>query len=127
MLVLTMRNFLDNELPEILKDETTDTETYQILIEWCKSLSITVTGGFGPSKIQRFESGASISKSRIPVNAYGVGSGMLKNDTSFDFTADLAEMEFKGRWPYWTPISKVGRAPNYNPNVRIVNFDDYLV
>lgn len=121
MLVEAVRGFMDKRLPQVLVEVGGTLEQRQ---EYCKALSITVTGGFGPTKIKRFEDGAGISQWRIPVDAYGVGSGMLKNDGTYDFTADLAEMRKYGQW---YTISKIGRAPNYNPDMLRVNLDDYLV
>ncbi len=63
---------------------------------------IIVSGGFDPEKITRFESLG------VPVDAYGVGSALLKG--RFDFTADVVEVD--GR-----PCAKKGRV--YLPNPRL--------
>ena len=69
-----------------------------------EDVRIIVSGGFGVAKIRAFESQG------LPVSAYGVGSSLVANDGSFDFTADIVLNE--GR-----PSAKVGRA--YRPNARL--------
>ena len=69
-----------------------------------EDVRIIVSGGFGVAKIRAFESEG------LPVAAYGVGSSLVANDGSFDFTADIVLNE--GR-----PSAKVGRA--YRPNERL--------
>jgi nicotinate phosphoribosyltransferase len=66
------------------------------------NVRITVSGGFDPEKIRRFES------ERVPVDSYGVGSALFGG--RFDFTADIVLVE--GR-----PVSKRGRW--YRPNPRL--------
>lgn len=61
-----------------------------------EAVRIVVSGGFDEEKIRRFET------LELPVDAYGVGSSLLKNDGGFDFTADIVLRE--GR-----PAAKVGR------------------
>jgi nicotinate phosphoribosyltransferase len=63
---------------------------------------IVVSGGFTVQKIQEFE------QKRVPVDAYGVGSSLIRG--SNDFTADLVLAD--GR-----PAGKVGR--HYRPNPRL--------
>jgi nicotinate phosphoribosyltransferase len=63
---------------------------------------ITVSGGFDPDKIRRFESAA------VPVDAYGVGSSLFRG--AFDFTADIVLVE-------GTQIAKRGRR--FRPNPRL--------
>jgi nicotinate phosphoribosyltransferase len=63
---------------------------------------ITVSGGFDPAKIRRFEEEA------VPVDSYGVGSSLFSG--RFDFTADIVMVD-------GAPISKAGR--NYRPNERL--------
>ncbi len=65
-------------------------------------VTITVSGGFDPAKIQRFE------RDDVPVDFYGVGSSLFRG--SFDFTADVVRVD--GR-----PVAKVGRR--YRPNPRL--------
>jgi nicotinate phosphoribosyltransferase len=65
-------------------------------------VKIVVSGGFDAEKIARFEA------AQAPVDAYGVGSSLLRGGN--DFTADIVLVE--GR-----PCAKVGRA--YRPNPRL--------
>lgn len=65
-------------------------------------VKIVCSGGFTPDKIRDFEARG------IPVDAYGVGSSLLRGDN--DFTADIVMLD--GR-----PCAKVGRA--YRPNPRL--------
>jgi nicotinate phosphoribosyltransferase len=82
---------------------------------WCRSVGIIVTGGFRPEKIRRFEAEG------VPVDAYGVGSWCFRNDdeTTTDFTADIVRVKVHGEW---IPMSKAGRAPGDNPDLRPVEF-----
>ena len=63
---------------------------------------IVASGGFTARKIREFESAG------VPVDAYGVGSSLIRGEN--DFTADVVLVE--GR-----PRAKVGRA--YAPNPRL--------
>jgi len=65
-------------------------------------VQITVSGGFDPPKIRRFEEEA------VPVDSYGVGSSLFSG--RFDFTADIVIVD-------GAPISKAGRS--YRPNERL--------
>jgi nicotinate phosphoribosyltransferase len=65
-------------------------------------VKIVVSGGFTIDKIKEFE------EQRVPVDAYGVGSSLIRG--SNDFTADLVLTD--GR-----PSAKVGRK--YKPNLRL--------
>jgi nicotinate phosphoribosyltransferase len=67
-----------------------------------RSVEITVSGGFDPEKIRRFE------REGVPVNSYGVGSSLFGG--RFDFTADIVMVD--GR-----PVAKQGRS--YRPNSRL--------
>ena len=58
-------------------------------------VKIIVSGGFDPQKVIDFE------RKRIPVDAYGVGSALIKG--SYDFTADVVLLEGK-------PCAKAGRT-----------------
>ena len=69
------------------------------------AVRIVVSGGFDHEKIRRFEA------LNLPVDAYGVGSSLVRNDGTFDFTADVVLLEGK-------PAAKVGRR--YRPNPRLV-------
>ncbi|HYZ29078.1 MAG TPA: hypothetical protein VE570_08500 [Thermoleophilaceae bacterium] len=65
-------------------------------------VKIVASGGFTPEKIRDFEA------RRVPVDAYGVGSSLLRGEN--DFTADVVMVDGK-------PCSKVGRR--YRPNPRL--------
>jgi nicotinate phosphoribosyltransferase len=65
-------------------------------------MQITVSGGFDPEKIARFE------RERVPVDSYGVGSSLFAG--RFDFTADIVKVD--GR-----ELSKAGRP--LRPNGRL--------
>jgi nicotinate phosphoribosyltransferase len=66
---------------------------------------IVASGGFTVEKITRFE------KAGIPVDAYGIGSSLLRGDN--DFTADIVMTD--GR-----PSAKVGRAYRPSPRLELV-------
>jgi nicotinate phosphoribosyltransferase len=75
-------------------------------------VGIVVSGGFTPARIRAFE------EAGVPVAAYGVGSSLLGHNTgtgglltSFDFTADVVEVDGREE-------SKVGRA--FRPGPRLV-------
>lgn len=68
-------------------------------------VKIIVSGGFTPEKITAFE------EAKVPVDAYGVGSSLLRG--SNDFTADIVEVN--GR-----PCAKVGRKMIENPRLERV-------
>jgi nicotinate phosphoribosyltransferase len=70
--------------------------------EGFRSVEITVSGGFDPEKIRRFE------RERVPVDSYGVGSSLFGGH--FDFTADLVSVDGQ-------PVAKQGRW--YRPNPRL--------
>jgi nicotinate phosphoribosyltransferase len=63
---------------------------------------IVVSGGFDEARIRGFE------EARVPVDAYGVGSSLLRGAN--DFTADVVIVD--GR-----PVAKVGRR--FDPNPRL--------
>lgn len=63
---------------------------------------IVVSGGFNADRIREFE------RQRVPVDAYGVGSSLIRGEN--DFTADVVLVE--GR-----PGAKVGRE--FSPNDRL--------
>ena len=65
-------------------------------------VKIVVSGGFNADRIREFEAGG------VPVDAYGVGSSLIRGQN--DFTADIVLRE--GR-----PCAKVGRG--YAPNPRL--------
>jgi nicotinate phosphoribosyltransferase len=65
-------------------------------------VQITVSGGFTPEKIRRFEDDG------VPVNSYGVGSSLFRGQ--FDFTADVVKVDDM-------PVAKAGRE--FRPNPRL--------
>ena len=69
-----------------------------------EAVRIVVSGGFNAAKIRRFEA------LNLPVDTYGVGSSLVANDGSFDFTADVVQADGK-------PAAKVGRQ--LRPNSRL--------
>jgi nicotinate phosphoribosyltransferase len=66
---------------------------------------ITVSGGFTPEKIRRFEAEG------VPVDAYGVGSSLFGG--RFDFTADIVKVD-------GAEIAKAGRRYRANPRLEPV-------
>jgi nicotinate phosphoribosyltransferase len=71
-----------------------------------EGVRIVVSGGFTAQRIREFESAG------VPVDAYGVGSSLIRGRN--DFTADVVLLE--GR-----PCAKVGRS--YRPNPRLERVD----
>ncbi|NIM49853.1 MAG: quinolinate phosphoribosyl transferase [Gemmatimonadales bacterium] len=69
-----------------------------------RHVRIVVSGGFTVEKIRQFE------ESGVPVDAYGVGSSLFRDQGKYDFTADVVMLEGK-------PCGKVGRV--YQPNGRL--------
>jgi nicotinate phosphoribosyltransferase len=67
---------------------------------------IVVSGGFDAQKIARFEAEGA------PVDAYGVGSSLLRGQN--DFTADVVRVD--GR-----PLAKAGRHERPNPRLQLVD------
>jgi nicotinate phosphoribosyltransferase len=67
---------------------------------------IIVSGGFNPNRIAEFE------KLQVPVDAYGVGSYLMRGVNAF--TADVVLLEGK-------PCAKVGRKYKPNPRLETVN------
>ncbi|HEY2259014.1 MAG TPA: quinolinate phosphoribosyl transferase [Solirubrobacteraceae bacterium] len=68
-------------------------------------VQIVVSGGFDAKRIREFEAAG------VPVDAYGVGSSLIRGDN--DFTADVVLLE--GR-----PTAKVGRSFQPNPRLQKV-------
>ena len=66
---------------------------------------IIVSGGFNPDRIADFE------KLQVPVDAYGVGSYLMRGVNAF--TADVVRLDEK-------PCAKVGRKYKPNPRLGIV-------
>jgi len=67
-----------------------------------RDVRIVVSGGFNAERIRQFEAAG------VPVDAYGVGSALIRGEN--DFTADVVMVE--GR-----PCAKIGRW--YRPNPRL--------
>jgi nicotinate phosphoribosyltransferase len=65
-------------------------------------VKIVASGGFDAEKIQRFEAEGA------PVDAYGVGSSLLRGQN--DFTADIVGVD-------GAPVAKVGRQQRPNPRL----------
>lgn len=65
---------------------------------------IVVSGGFTVEKIRAFEDAG------VPVDSYGVGSSLFRDQGKYDFTADVVMKDGK-------PCAKVGRW--YRPNERL--------
>ena len=70
-----------------------------------ENVKIVASGGFTAARIREFE------EQGIPVDAYGVGSSLIRGEN--DFTADIVLVE--GR-----PAAKVGRHSNPNPRLERV-------
>jgi nicotinate phosphoribosyltransferase len=68
-------------------------------------VKIIVSGGFNPDRIAEFE------KLQVPLDAYGVGSYLMRGFNAF--TADVVLLE--GR-----PCAKIGRKYNPNPRLNLV-------
>jgi nicotinate phosphoribosyltransferase len=69
------------------------------------SVQITVSGGFDPAKIRRFE------EQGVPVDSYGVGSSLFGG--RFDFTADIVTVDGRA-------VAKAGRRSRPNPRLEKV-------
>jgi nicotinate phosphoribosyltransferase len=70
-----------------------------------EAVRIVVSGGFSVSKIQEFE------RLGVPVDAYGVGSSLIRGEN--DFTADIVLTE-------GSPSAKIGRRLRPNPRLEHV-------
>jgi nicotinate phosphoribosyltransferase len=68
-------------------------------------VKIIVSGGFSPDRIAEFE------RRQVPVDAYGVGSYLMRGVNAF--TADIVKLEGK-------PCAKVGRQYTPNPRLQVV-------
>jgi nicotinate phosphoribosyltransferase len=68
---------------------------------------IIVSGSFNPDRIAEFE------KLQVPVDAYGVGSYLMRGVNAF--TADVVMLEGE-------PCAKVGRQYSPNPRLEVVRF-----
>jgi nicotinate phosphoribosyltransferase len=88
---------VDAELVHLVRDEL-DAHGF-------RDVSIVASGGFNAERIRAFEA------ARVPVDAYGVGSALIRG--SNDFTADVVMVD--GR-----PCAKVGREHRPNPRLQPV-------
>ena len=84
---------------------------------YCQNIKIVVTGGFNAERIAQFE------HDKVPVDVYGVGSSLLRNDseTNTDFTMDVVRVQIAG---VWYDVPKVGRTPNANPDLQPVQLGE---
>jgi nicotinate phosphoribosyltransferase len=91
-------------------------EQVELAQRYCQDVKIVVTGGFNPDKIARFE------KLNVPVDIYGVGSSLIRNDkvTNTDFTADVVRVKIDGEW---VDLAKIGRGACNNPNLQPVDLE----
>jgi len=72
-------------------------------------VKIIVSGGFSPDRFAEFE------RRQVPVDAYGVGSYLMRG--VYAFTADIVLLEGK-------PCGKVGRRCGPNVNDRLNSASD---
>jgi nicotinate phosphoribosyltransferase len=81
---------------------------------YCRNVRIVVTGGFHRDRIAAYEAEG------VPVDGYGVGSSLLRNDleTNTDFTLDVVRIFVNGQW---LDMAKVGRQPSDNPDLQPVD------
>ncbi len=81
---------------------------------YCKAIKIVVTGGFNATRIAEYE------REHVPVDVYGVGSSLLRNDrdSNTDFTMDVVRVQIDGEW---YDVAKVGRQPNDNADLQPVD------
>ena len=109
-LVWNIRHGLDTAF----KDWSLEGEALLVATEYCRAVKIVVTGGFDIVRISKFESLG------VPVDIYGVGSSLLENGrgTTTDFTGDIVRLKIDGEWKH---LSKLGRRPNDNPDLKPVN------
>jgi nicotinate phosphoribosyltransferase len=109
----TSENLVDRSLQDAMGDFR-PTGVNHVLVEKVRKaldehgherVKIVVSGGFTPERIREFEQRGS------PVDAYGVGSSLLRGEN--DFTADIVMVDGK-------PCSKVGRSNKPNPRLERV-------
>ncbi len=92
-------------------------ERVEIGKKYCQNVQIVATGGFNPDKIARFE------KLNVPVDIYGVGSSLIRNDdvTNTDFTADIVRLKVDDTWH---DMAKIGRAACNNSDLEPVDLSN---
>jgi nicotinate phosphoribosyltransferase len=91
-------------------------ELEEVAQAFCAGIRIVVTGGFNRDRIAQFEAAGA------PVNTYGVGSSLFRNDkeTNTDFTMDVVRVQVDGEW---REMAKVGRRANTNPDLQPVDLE----
>ncbi|MCB0035994.1 MAG: nicotinate phosphoribosyltransferase [Anaerolineales bacterium] len=89
----------------------------ELAAEYCRAIRIVATGGFDAAKIARFENLS------VPVDIYGVGSSLLRNNSenNCDYTADIVRVKIDGTWQ---DMAKLGRAPAENPDLEKVDLSN---
>ncbi len=108
---------LRQALDEAWKQWRIPAELMEVAMAYCHNVKIAVTGGFNRERISQYE------QEQVPVDLYGVGSSLLKNDsdTNTDFTMDVVRVKV-GETFY--PFAKVGRRANENPDLHPVRLDE---
>lgn len=109
-------SFVRHEIDAYANREYFNTKYSQLAWEYFSAIKIIVTGGFNAKKIAAFV------KNDIPVDIFGVGSSLLKNDdeTNADFTMDVVRIKKDGEW---IDVAKVGRAACSNPDLKPITLD----
>lgn len=101
-----LRRALGPEAPSGVAPELVELVRRELDDRGFERVRIVVSGGFNAERIRRFE------ELGAPVDAYGVGSSLVRGEN--DFTADVTLVD--GR-----PCSKVGRALRANPRLERVS------
>ena len=74
--------------------------------EGFNGVQIIISGGLSAERMRAFRD--------APVDAYGVGSSILRNEGQYDFTADIVQVNGK-------PVSKVGRQLQPNGRLQLIS------
>lgn len=90
----------------------------EVAMAYCRNVKIAVSGGFNRERIAEFEADG------VPVDIYGLGSSLLRNDrdTNTDFTMDVVRVQVDGQW---VEMAKIGRRPNDNPQLEPINLAEF--
>jgi nicotinate phosphoribosyltransferase len=109
-LVRVLREALNNAW----RDWNVPPDLMEVAQAYCRNVRIVVTGGFHRERIAAYEAEG------VPVDGYGVGSSLLRNDleTNTDFTLDVVRVLLNGEW---VDMAKVGRQPSDNSDLRRVD------
>ena len=85
---------------------------------FCRNVRIVVTGGFHRERVAQYEADG------VPVDVYGVGSSLMRNDmeTNTDFTLDVVRVCLNDQW---IDIAKTGRRANVNPDLKPVDLSQF--